>query len=83
MTTLTKEEKLSVINQHLKTVDYALYHLELDLIEAEAATSPDAETIATINGKKSALDAKRDALASEKTSVEAEQANKWQKKRNQ
>lgn len=72
MTTLTKDEKLSVINQHLKTVDYAIYHLELDLIEAESVDPVDTQTVSNINDRHADLSAKRDALAAEKTSVEAE-----------
>ena len=72
MTTLTKEDKISVITQHLKTVDYALYHLELDLIEAEATATPDTENISVINNRIDALNTKRSALAAEKVKVEAE-----------
>jgi hypothetical protein len=69
MTTLTNEEKLAVVNQHLKSVDYALYSLQLDLLEAEAATSPDVDQVASINSKITEATAKRTALVTEKNSL--------------
>ena len=71
-TLLTKDDKLNIVNQHLKSVDYALYNLELDLIEAEAVPTPDSDAISNINARTSVLTAKRTALVAEKTSVEAE-----------
>jgi len=72
MTLLTKEDKLNIVHQHLKSLDYALYNLELDLIEAEAVTTSDSDAISGINSRISALEAKRTALMAEKTSVESE-----------
>ena len=36
MTLLTNADKLNLIDQHIKSIDYQAYNLELDLIEAEA-----------------------------------------------
>lgn len=68
-TTLTNEEKLSVVNQHIKSVEYSIYGSELDLIEANAASSPDAAHIAAINTRLSEANAKKTALIAERDSL--------------
>lgn len=65
MSLLTTEDKLNVVNQHIKTLDYSIYNAELDLIEANADTNPNAENIAAINARLTALNAKREVLAAE------------------
>jgi len=69
MTTLTNEEKLSIVNQHIKSVDYALYGYELDLIQANAVSLPDAGQISAINARIAESNAKRTALVTEKDSL--------------
>ena len=69
MTTLSNEEKLSVVNQHLKSVEYSIYGLSLDLIEAEAATSPDAEQVSAINARMADASARKTVLLAEKNSL--------------
>lgn len=68
---LTDDEKIIIINQHVRTLEYSLYNIELDLLEAEADDTPDA---ALITGKTAALaevQKKIDALNAEKTSLES------------
>jgi hypothetical protein len=72
-TTLSNEEKLSIVNQHLKSLDYAVYGYELDLIQADAVSSPEAAQIASLrvseaNAKRAALILERDSL----TTIEQE-----------
>ena len=50
-TTLSNEEKINIVNQHIKSVDYSIYGYELDLIQANAISSPDAAQIAAINSR--------------------------------
>lgn len=69
MTTLSNEEKLAVVNQHLKSVEYSIYGLGLDLIEAQAATSPDAEQVSAINARMADANARKTALLAEKSSL--------------
>jgi hypothetical protein len=69
MTTLTNEEKLSIVNQHIKSVDYNIYGQELDLIQANAVASPDAGQISAINARIAESNAKRTALVTEKDSL--------------
>lgn len=65
MSLLTNADKLSIVNQHIKTLDYAIYNAELDLIEANAEATPNTENIASINARITALNAKRTVLAEE------------------
>jgi hypothetical protein len=70
---LTNEEKLNIVNQHIKSVDYAIYGCELDIIEANAVSSPDAAHIATITARLNEANAKKVALVAEKTSLTEEE----------
>ena len=68
-TTLTNEEKLSIVNQHIKSVEYSLYGHELDLIQANAVASPDAGQITAINARITESNAVKAALVIEKNSL--------------
>lgn len=65
MSTLTNEEKRSVINQHMKTLDYAIYNADLELLQINADASPSAESITAVNNRRSGLLAKRAVLEAE------------------
>jgi hypothetical protein len=67
--TLSNEEKLNIVNQHIKSIDYILYGHELDLIQANAVSSPDPAQIAAINSRVSEANAKKSALALEQDSL--------------
>ncbi len=69
-TLLTNADKLSVVNQHIKGIDFQLYNLELDLLEANAEATPNAENISSINGRVTSLNAKRAVLAAEALELE-------------
>jgi hypothetical protein len=66
---LTNEEKLNIVNQHLKVVDYAIYGYQLDLLEAEAVATPDASFVTSLNERISNANLKRTALVEEKNSL--------------
>jgi hypothetical protein len=68
-TTLTNEEKLSIVNQHIKSVDYSLYGHQLDLMQANAVSSPDAGQITAINARIAEANAVKAALVTEKNSL--------------
>ena len=65
-TALTNEEKLSILDQHIKSVEYAIYGAELDLIEAQAVSSPDSSLISGINERLANANSKKTALLSER-----------------
>lgn len=66
---LTNDEKLNIVNQHIKSVDYSLYGAQLDLIEIQATANPDAAQVSNINNRITAATAKRAALVEEKDSL--------------
>lgn len=66
---LTYEEKLGIVDQHIKSVDYAIYGLQLDLLEIQATANPDASQVSNINTRITASTAKRAALVEEKDSL--------------
>jgi len=66
---LTNEEKAGIINQHKRNIEMSKYNLELSLIEENALTTKNTETIASLNAqiadlssKVAALDAELDSL---------------------
>jgi hypothetical protein len=68
-TTLTNEDKLNIVNQHIKSIDYSIYGHELDLIQANAVSSPDAGQISAINARITESNAKKAVLVIEKNSL--------------
>jgi transcriptional regulator NrdR family protein len=65
MTLLTNADKLNIVDQHIKSIDFQAYNLQLDLIEANAESPVNSETVSTITGRINSLAAKRAALESE------------------
>lgn len=66
---LTNEEKLGILDQHIKAVNYGLYGSELDLIEINAGGTPDAAQLQNINSRIAASNAKKSALTEERDSL--------------
>lgn len=68
---LTNDEKIIIINQHVRTLEYSLYNIELDILEAEADDTPDAEHIAGKTAALAEVQRKIDTLNAEKTALES------------
>lgn len=68
-TLLTNQEKLNIVNQHIKATDYNLYGHQLDLIQANALSLPDAGQISAINTRIADANAVRTALIAERDSL--------------
>lgn len=66
---LTNEEKLNIVNQHIKSVDYNIYGLQLDLLEAQAVDAPDQTQISSLNGRISSANSRRTVLVTERNSL--------------
>ena len=73
MTTLSNEDKLGIVDQHIKNVEYSKYNLELSIIEENAVATPNAEAIASLNTQIAQVNAKLQALATEKASLTAQE----------
>jgi hypothetical protein len=68
---LTNDEKIIIINQHVRTLEYSLYNIELDILEAEADDTPDTVLVAAKNVALAEVQRKIDALNAEKTALES------------
>lgn len=69
MTTLTNQEKIDIVNQHLKNVNYSLYNLSLSVVEENAVSEPNSDYIANLNAQISDLNAKKTTLEAELQSL--------------
>jgi hypothetical protein len=67
-TLLTTEDKHAILNQHIKSLEYNIYGLELDLMVENAGT-PDPDRVTSINAQISTANAKRDVLVAERAEV--------------
>lgn len=68
-TTLTAQEKTSLVNQAIKSVDYNIYSTELELIQLNAVSGSDPEQITANEDKLVKLNTKRTALVAELASI--------------
>ena len=66
---LDNEEKIRLIDQHLRSLKFADYNADLDLIEANAMAAPDADSIAAITSTKNGIAARIAALLAEKDTL--------------
>ena len=69
---LTNEEKIGIVQQHMRNLLYNKYNLEISLIEESAATQPNEQAISVINNDLSAINLKIAALEEEKSLLEAD-----------
>jgi hypothetical protein len=67
--TLTNEEKISIIEQHLKNLEYNRYNLEISMIEITSATSPKEESVENLQAEIDSIASQQAALASELASL--------------
>ena len=72
-TLLTNADKLNIVNQHMKSIDFQMYNFQLDLIEANSESPVNSETVSNITSKINALTAKRTALESEAEGLEEQE----------
>lgn len=69
MTTLSNEDKIAIVNQHKRNIEYSKYNLQVSLIEENAISNPDQTAITDLNSKIAELDNKLDALDAEIASL--------------
>lgn len=68
--TLSNDDKLNIINQKIRNVEYAKYSAELELRLEESTDNPDSATVTDLNNQVANLNAKMSILTEEKTSLE-------------
>lgn len=66
---LTNEEKIAIIDQHKRTVEYSKYNLQVSIIEENAVDVPNTDTIDSLNSQIAELDKKIAALNAEKEAL--------------
>jgi hypothetical protein len=66
---VTNEEKLVLINDRIKTLQYFLFEVELGLAEENAGSSPRPEKIAELNDQMADLESKIDAMKAKKAII--------------
>jgi hypothetical protein len=71
MSLLTNADKLNVVNQHIKSLDFQIYNSQLDLIVANAESPVNSENVSAINARLTALNSKRALLEAEAAPLEA------------
>jgi hypothetical protein len=67
--TLTNEEKASIIEQHLKNLEYNRYNLEISMIEITSATFPKSESVENLQAEIDSIASQQAALTSELASL--------------
>lgn len=63
--TLTKEEKIDIINQHLKNLEYSKFNSEISLIEESSIPEPQQALVDEIQSQLDSINTKMAALLSE------------------
>ena len=66
---LSNEEKISVVNQHKRAIEYSKYNLTVSLIEENAVLNKDQDTIDSLTAKIADHDGKLSALDDELNSL--------------
>jgi|LakMenEpi03Aug12_release.lakeMendotaPanAssembly.Ray.scaffolds.fasta_scaffold5040671_1 hypothetical protein len=66
---LTAEEKISIIDQHLRNLEYKKYNLDLSLIEEQSLSAPSTARLAEINAALDQVLAQKGALTLELESL--------------
>lgn len=62
---LTKEEKIGVIQSHMKNVQYSKYNAQITLVEEQALETPNAENVTAANEVITKADLQLTALQAE------------------
>lgn len=71
MSTLTKNDKIQLIESRARGLEYKKYGLELDLIVENAKSTPSSESVAVINTSITEVDDQLEALNEELAIVNA------------
>lgn len=68
---LTNDEKISIINQHLKNLAFSQYNLTLTLEESNAISSPNRSSIDLLNDQIKDIESQKAVLVSELDSLQS------------
>jgi len=65
MTLLTNEEKTTIINQHIKNLEYGKFNAQISIVEENAKSEPESETLASLNAQVADYSSRITALEAE------------------
>ena len=68
---LTKDEKAQIINNHIKSLSYTKYNLEIDVMQENAKSAPVASSITAFEDQIEDIEGQISALNAELTAVNA------------
>lgn len=68
---LTKDEKAQIINNHIKSLAYTKYNLEIDVLQENAKSAPVASSITAFEDQIEDIEGQITALNTELTAVNA------------
>jgi predicted nucleic acid-binding Zn-ribbon protein len=68
---LTKDEKAQIINNHIKSLSYTKYNLEIDILQENAKDTPVASSITAFQNQLEDIQGQITALNTELTAVNA------------
>jgi hypothetical protein len=68
---LSKEEKIQIINSHLRNLAYSKYNLELDILQENAKTDVSAPSVASLQSLVTEISSQISALDAELAAVSA------------
>jgi prefoldin subunit 5 len=68
---LSNEEKIGIVNQHIKNLAYNKYNLQMTIAELEAVSTPSQNDIDDINAQIATVDLKISALNAELVTLQA------------
>jgi chaperonin cofactor prefoldin len=68
---LTNDEKIQVVEQHLRNIIYGEYNINLSIKENQSVAMPDQSSIDSLNLQLADLSAKKAALESELSKLQA------------
>lgn len=66
---LTNEEKISIVNSHLKNLELSIYNVSLSILEEESKSVPDDSSLTTLNSDLTNLNSRKAALLAELNSL--------------
>ena len=68
---LTNEEKADIVNQHLRSLEFSIYNIELSVMEEESRITPEESMLQSLNTSLTDLSAKKTMLLNELASINA------------
>jgi hypothetical protein len=68
---LTKDEKTQIINNHIQSLSYTKYNLEIDILQENAKSAPVASSITAFEAQIQDIQGQITALNTELTAVKA------------